>query len=252
MLVYLNRGLILEQAICTLIDEYIGTIKLNETFANFHTHVTLQHPFAHLFMETGLKAADHFPVIVVSTYEDDKPPEMDGLPPYMQGTELDAVGITESDIDTIMNINGKDGKPIPGIPLPANPESISILKNILETKEHVFGYSVRTYRKDSISIEIWAENAQIKNQIYEDLRLFVLGNLRHILTDKYEGYDLKIDSESINGQRSSAYNIDFGVVLFGANIRFEANYAVEQVLINTELEGLQREIILEDRKYAQV
>jgi hypothetical protein len=262
MLVYLNRGLILEQAICDLIDEYIKTIKLDKTYGNFQPHVTLQHPFAQVFLDRGVKAADHFPAVVISTYDDGKPPEMDGLPPQTQGMELDAVGITEEDIDTILAAREENGKPIPGIPVAANPESIKALREILKKQEEeiktayekkeiqeikearVFGYSVRTYRQDSISIEIWAENAQVKNQIYEDVRLFVLCNLRNLLTAKYGGYDPKIDDESINGQRSSAYNTDFGVVLFGACIRFEVNYAVEQLLINTELKELHREIIL--------
>jgi len=252
MLVYLNRGLILEQAVCDLVDEYLGAIKLNKTFANFQTRVTLQHPFAYLFTDEGAKAADHFPAVVIATYDDGKPPEMDGLPPQTQGSELDAVGITEGDIDAILNCGVRNGKPLPGVSIAANPESIKALREILKTRDRVFGYSVRTYRQDSIAVDIWAENAQVKNQIYEDLRLFILGNLRAVLMDRYGDYDLKIDDESVKGQRSSAYNIDFGVVLFGANIRFEANYAVEQLLINTELEELHREIILEDRKNGKV
>jgi len=251
MLVYLNRGLILEQAICDLLDEYIKTIKLEKTFANFQPHVTLQHPFSQVFLDDSAKAADHFPAIVVSTYDDGKPPEMDGLPPQTQGSAVDAVGITKDDIDTILAARGDEKNPVPGVPIAASPEAIETLRNILKSQKQVFGYSIRTYRQDSISIEIWAENAQVKNQIYEDVRLFVLGNLRNVLTDKYESYDLKIDDESINGQRSSAYNIDFGVVLFGACIRFEVNYAVEQILINTEFKELHREIVLKETNYGE-
>jgi hypothetical protein len=258
MLVYLNRGLILEQAICTAIEEYFQTTQIDKMYPNFHTHITLQHPFAHLFMEKSLKAADHFPAVIVSTYDDTKPLEMDGLRPITQGTsELDAVGITGEDIDIITDITEKitvkgqeKVRTIPGIPIVAAPEAIEALRQKLETQDRVYGYSVRTYRQDNISIEVWAENAQVKNQIYEDIRLFVLGNLRNILISKYKNNDLKIDEESIRGQRSGAFNIDFAVVLFGANIRFEVNYAIEQLLINTDLKELHREIVLEDTNYA--
>jgi hypothetical protein len=258
MVCYLNRGLILEQAVCAAIEEYLQAIRIDETFDNFHTHVTLRHPFAHLFTEKGAKAADHFPSVVVSTYDEWKPPEMDGLPPVMQGaSELDAVGISNEDIDSILDtnetveINGKQKTRVkPGIPIVASPAAIAAIRKTLAKQEAVYGYSVRTYRQDSISIEIWAENEQVKNQIYEDVRLFVLGNMRNILIEKYHNYDLKIDEESIKGQRSGAWNIDFAVVLSGANIRFEANYAIEQIFINTELKELHREIIVEGNNYA--
>ncbi|MDR0473421.1 MAG: hypothetical protein LBH43_07105 [Treponema sp.] len=249
----MNRGLILEQAICDLIDEYIQTIKLEKTYSkNFTPHVTLQHPFSQVFLDKGVNAADHFPAVIISTYDDEKPPEMDGLPPQTQGTALDAVGLTKGDIDIILSAREENGKPVPGIPIAANPELIEELRKILKKQDQVFGYSVRTYRQDSISIEIWAENVQVKNQIYEDVRLFVLGNLRNVLIDRYESYDLKIDDESIHGQRSSAYNIDFGVILSGASIRFKVNYAVEQILINTEFKELHREIILKEDNHVQI
>jgi hypothetical protein len=257
MLVYLNRGLILEQAVCSLLDEYIHTIQIDKTFKNFHTHVTLRHPFAHLFAEKDLKAADHFPAIVVSTYDEGKPSELDGLRPVMQGSsELDAVGINGEDIDVILDVEetvtvkGKKEKhQKPGIPIVASPDAIKTIRETLEKQDMVYGNSVRTYRTDNISIEIWAENEQVKNQIYEDVRLFTLGSMRNILFSKYENNDLKIDEESIRGQRSGAWNIDFAVPLAGANIRFEANYAIEQILINTELKELHREIIVEGKNY---
>jgi hypothetical protein len=256
MVCYLNRGLILEQAVCSILDEYLDGIQIDKTFNNFHAHVTLRHPFARLFMENGLKAADHFPSVVVATVDEGKPGELDGLRPQRQGTTLDAVGFSVSDIDAILDTketvtrNGKTAtRQKPGYPIVASEEAAAAIRKTLETQERVYGWSIRTYRRDSISIEIWAENEQVKNQIYSDVDLFVLGNLRDMLISKYENCDLKIDDESIQGQRSGAWNIDFAVVLSGANIHFEANYAVEQILINTELKELHREIIVEGGNY---
>jgi hypothetical protein len=258
MLVYLNRGLILEQAVCAAVEDYLHTRNIDKIFRNFHTHVTLQHPFAHLFLDKGGKTADHFPAVVISTDDDGKPPELDGLPPAAQGTELDAVGLSSDDIDAILDTNEtvvvgghEKMRSVPGVPIVADEESVKAVRDALKTRERVYGYAARTYRQDSISIEIWAENAQVRNQIYEDLRLFVVSNLRNILTSRYGNYDIKIDEESIRGQRSSAYNIDFAVVLFGANICFEANYAIEQIVIDTAWEQLRREIILEETNYAK-
>jgi hypothetical protein len=207
-------------------------------------------------MEKGLKAADHFPAVIVATSDERKPSELDGLRPQRQGTSLDAVGFNSDDIDAILGtkeivtINGKTiARQKPGYPIVTSEEAIAAIRKALETQERVYGWSIKTYRQDSISIEIWAENEQVKNQIYSDIDLFVLGNLRDILISKYGNCDLKIDDESVQGQRSGAWNTDFAVVLSGANIRFEANYAVEQILINTELKELHREIIVGGNNY---
>jgi hypothetical protein len=248
----MNRGLILEQAVCTAIDDYLDTVQIDEIFKNFHTHVTLKHPFAHLFMEKGESAADHFPCVVIATNDERKPHEMDGLPPEMQGVhELDAVGFTNKILDNILDIEEritKNDKSItrkkPGVPVVSSPAVIEALRKKLRDQDRVYGYSMRTYRQDSLSIEIWAENEQIKNEIYEMVRLFVIGDMRNILIERYKNNDLKIDDESIQGQRSGAWNIDFAVVLSGANIRFDVNYAVEQIFINTEWNMLHREIVI--------
>ena len=49
MYVYLNRGLILEQAICSLLHDYIDTLNLSNLYKNYHIDVTTEHPFAELF-----------------------------------------------------------------------------------------------------------------------------------------------------------------------------------------------------------
>jgi hypothetical protein len=247
MLVYLNRGLVLEAALCGLIEEYLHNIRINDTFVNFHTHTTLQHPFAHLFMDEGAKAADHFPAVVVATYDDGKPPELSGLRP-----EMCAISLSEPDLDTILDIDGPDGNPLPGVSVVANGDAAAYLKGLYsDERKELYGYSMRTYRQDSLSIEVWAENAVVKNQLYEDLRLYALGGMREFLADRYGDYDIKIDDDSIKGQRGSAYNIDFGTVLFGANLRFEAAYRVEQILINTDLDRLYTEVVLEGKNYVK-
>ena len=95
MICYLNRGLILEQAICALLKEYFESIHLENTYENFHVCVTNEHPFAELMFHSGLNAADSFPAVVVTTQEDRKPHNLDLPPTY------DAIGIGREDLETI-------------------------------------------------------------------------------------------------------------------------------------------------------
>jgi hypothetical protein len=73
-----------------------------------------------------------------------------------------------------------------------------------------------------------------------------MGNLRHILTaPKYEAHDVKMDDDTVNGQRSGAWNDQFDVALAGANITFDVNYAIEQIVLDTEIENPRRDLIQE-------
>jgi hypothetical protein len=249
VLVYLNRGLIIEQAVVDLVHKYLETMKIDEIYPQNHVHATLNHPFAYLFKEQGNKAADHFPAVVISTYDDDKDRELNALRPQTQGAELRPVEYTGEDIGQILNIyepepvNGKKVR-LPGVCAVASGESVNAIFKRLETKKCVYGYSLRAYRTDRVSVEIWAENIQVKNELYEQLRLFVLGDLRTRLAGKYQFFDPKIDDDTVRGQRSGVFNIDFGIVLAGADIQFEITYAIEQNVLDTDWDDIHREIII--------
>jgi hypothetical protein len=248
MVCYLNRGFILEQAIVSAVNDYFETIMADQFYSNFHVRATLDHPFAQLFnKEHGLNAADLFPVVVVSTYDDGKPPDLPMKP------EVVGRGFVKNEIDIItkvteeVTLNGKKKvRPIPGLCTVVAPEILEAIYARIGEKQIIYGFSVRLHRKDKISLEIWAENVQLKNELYEQLRLFDTGNLRHILTTpKYEVQDIKMDDDTVNGQRSGAWNDQFDVVLAGANLTFDVNYAIEQIVLDTEIENPRRDLITE-------
>jgi hypothetical protein len=249
MLCYLNRGLILEQAIVALIRDYFESLHLDNKYRNFHISVTTEHPFAELYLHDGSNASDSFPCIVVTTQEDGKPNEFSEL----GINETAAVGITESDLESIIRTTetytDKKGvsktRDIPGLCTIVDENTLNAIRETIAKQEYCYGYSIRTRRKDTAGIEIWAENVQLKNEIYEQLRLFVSGNLRFLLANRYPFFDIAIFDETIIGRRSNNYNFDFDVVLSGAHISLEINYCVEQLVLNTELSGMSREIITE-------
>ena len=110
---------------------------------------------------------------------------------------------------------------------------------------------MRIRRKDTLGFEVWAENAQLKNEIYEQLRLFITGNLSHLLEEKYPFFDIALFDNTIVGHRSNNYNFDFDVALSGAHIALDVNYCVEQIVLNTELTKVSKEIITEALNYGK-
>lgn len=251
MLCYLNRGIILEQAICAAIRDYFDNLHLENTYKNFHVSVTTEHPFCEFYFNEGLNASDSFPAIVITTQEDRKPAEFDELMPHVEGVGLDVNDveiITKTTEQVIKNGKTKTVE-IPGLCTVVDEKTLNAINETITRQGQVYGYSIRTRKKDSLGVEVWAENVQLKNELYEQLRLFITGNLRNILENKYPFFDIALFDNSVTGHRSNNYNFDFDVVLSGAHISFDVNYCVEQIVLNTDLTEVNSKIITEALNY---
>lgn len=240
MVCYLNRGLILEQAICRMVHEYFDKLHLDTKYKNFHISVTLDHPFAELYLHESLNTGDSFPAVVISTQEDNKPSELVELPIHTQYISID-----KNDLDIITNTKDERGKSIPGLCSVVDDDVLEELNKTIEKNGEAYGISFRSYHKDNINIEIWAENNQLKNEIYEQLRLYITGSFPEELAQKYSFFAPVIFDASFQGHRSNNYNFDFDVALSGAHISFDVNYCLEQILIDTDATSISGELITE-------
>ena len=134
---------------------------------------------------------------------------------------------------------------IPGLCTVVDEQTLAAIRETIKKQEYCYGFSVRTRRKDTINFEIWAENAQLKNEIYEQLRLFTASTLPITLEDKYAFFAPAVFDHTITGHRSNNYNFDFDVALNGAHISFDVQYCVEQIVLNTELTEITGEMVTE-------
>jgi hypothetical protein len=240
MIYFLNRGLILEQMVEKALETYFSLLRVDKYYKNFSVAITNDHPFAQLLLTdtSGKSAASLFPVIVVATESDIKPDELSNLTHFVEEIsvspeDLHAEGGMKSAIETRYQM--------------ITPKIMEELRAAMEAREdkRIFGTSFFIRRRDRISIEIWAENPQLKNELYELVRLFVGGFMNKYLTELYKGYfqelnnsgesPLVIFDSSVRGQRSNNFNIDFGIELVGGQITFDADYIIEQTVIDTEI-----------------
>lgn len=266
MIYYLNTGLIIEQALRDIIQTYIDRLHLDKVYSNFHISVINEHPFAHMIIDDNARANDSFPCIIITSNSDQKVPEMANVPP-----QVSAIGLTSDDFTNLINqskriktkINNKGEvvkvkkngefqyEPIPGYVFTIDDETIEKLKTVADDrsteteKGKVYGICTETRRRDRISVEIWSENNQLKNELYEQLRILFAGSLNYELTERYKMFDPCVFDNSVNGERSSNYNFDFDVVLTGSHITFEVDYNVESILLDTELNGIYKNIVTE-------
>jgi len=67
-------------------------------------------------------------------------------------------------------------------------ENLAALRETIKERGLVYGRIYSVHRRDRISIEIWAENGQVKDEIYKQLRMFLTGSFADVLSDTYEGF----------------------------------------------------------------
>jgi hypothetical protein len=226
MIYYFNKGLILEQEIVKAIKSYFSSLRLSDDYKNYSINITNEHPFDTLISNGETQSASLFPAIIVTTYEDVKPPQLNQL------TSTQSWTLEKSDIDEIIP-SGYD----------VVPEVVEEIREIMKERDHLYGACFFMYRQDRISIEIWSENIRLKNELYEKVRLFVCGMMKHLLQERYKS--IANFDDSIQGQRSNNFNYNFGVSLAGAQITFEVDYIIEQSIIDTELAGVNGDFLLE-------
>lgn len=262
MIYYLNLGFTLEQALVDIVKRYFDRLRLDTVYSNFHISVVNQHPFAHMVIDQNARCSDNFPAVVITTQRDSKPGDLMNMPPQTYSfectsEELDA--ILESQYRNKMKIdeNGelvpvvKGGliqrEQIPGYVIPFDPNAILKIKQIAESREDkkIYGLKIDNRRRDSVSIEIWAENNELKNQIYEQLRLLFSGTALFELQETYKFFGVDLLEHTISGERSSNYNYDFDTMLCGSHISFDVDYNVSQIIIDTEIDNTVKDLVVE-------
>ena len=268
MIYYLNLGFVLEQALVDVTKTYIDRLHLDTVYNNFHIQVTNEHPFAHMMIEDNTRAGDTFPAVVITSHSDGEVPDLANLMEMNYGVKLTSQDFTElfetaTRPKTRINentgeteiIRKRDGtvvrENVPGYVLIYDEERINYLKELADSRTvgeeqgGIYGIKIDSRRRDNISVEIWSENDQLKDELYEHLNLFFQCSLDRILHEKFKMFDCAIFGNKVSGERSSNYNFDFDVMLSGSHITFSVDYNVSQIILDTEIENITTEIFWE-------
>ena len=140
---------------------------------------------------------------------------------------------------------------MPGFILVYDAATVNKLKQVADSRKtedsdgYIYGIKSETRRRDKVSIEIWAENNQLKNELYEHIRLLLASTMNQTLSEYYSLFMPTIFDNSVNGERSSNFNFDFDCLLCGSHISFEVDYTVAQIILDTEVENTNYDLITE-------
>ena len=236
MLFYLNRPLILEQAIRDALIEYFEALKVSDLYKQWHVNITCEHPFS-LMLPSFTFNPSIFPSIVITSNSDSKPSELTNL------AEMQQLILEKKDLPLLKD-NG----------YMVCDEMLKELEKAFKTHDALMGVTNIIRRQEKIAIEIWSENIQLKNELYEMVRLFVTCGINKAMEREIKNNNLVVFDNTVQGERSGNYNYDFGVTLAGARITFDADYFIEQSIIDTELTDkseIEKRIIWEVKDYVK-
>lgn len=219
MLYFFNRPLILEQVIADAFKDYFEALKAQDMYANWSINVTVEHPFSVMLPEFTYNAS-LFPAIIISTESDEKPAELMNL------VETQAFVLEKTDIPLL----GDAGYMVCDALL-------ADLSQEFAQREQLYGITRIIRRQEKITVEIWSENIQLKNELYEHCRLFLAGGIHTALQHHKDTNNLVIFDHTLHGDRSGNFNYDFGVALAGSRLTFDAGYFIEQSIIDTKITG---------------
>lgn len=233
MVIYLDRGLVLENALVYLLRKHFEELKTSELYSNFSAKVTNAHPFADIFLHGADNASDSFPCIVITTESGNKTSDLVSLNPQVRGISFDKPALD-------WTLENQDR---PGFVCNVAKSDIEAMNAHFVDHQEIYGYRIMLRKTEKMSIEVWAENEQLKNELFEIVRLWVGCKMTRDLQRLLDGFDISMSDATVQEQRGNNYNLDFGLVLTGAHIGFDIDYSIEQITLDTEAENLDKDII---------
>jgi hypothetical protein len=207
---------------------YLRELRYSEMFPNHaNINVSNDHPFERLIGGEG-SAPDLFPAVTIVASNDGEVPGMGKnwttQTLYPQDIPADFDGELFYIVDSALND----------------------LRTVLAAKGSVHGVAHSSMWRDSASFELWAENLQVKNELYNLVVGFLTGPK---MLELKQAHDITVHSNSVQGQRSGYYNFDFGRTLYGGRVSFTVDYPVLQSVYDTdfgsiaEIEHSYREVL---------
>ncbi|MHA2426499.1 MAG: hypothetical protein ACXADB_00465 [Candidatus Hermodarchaeia archaeon] len=211
-----------ETSLVTSLKNFLETMGYSEIYPNFNqVRIGTIHPFSVLLAQAVLnepKSTNQFPSITI----------------YDSNLDEDAEVLADDIITfpfTAEHIATLDGYRQAGFIFVSDTGWQKISAKIAATGT-IIGIRKKYHTLHSIDFNIWAEN--------RDITSFLFDTVCHFITQKRidSHNDDGIDLGSISGRRSGDINLEFGSLLYGANMRVQAGMNHEATLFDTAIDTI--------------
>jgi len=137
----------------------------------------------------------------------------------------DSTSLVTEDLVEFKELASKDSQFI-------SPEGLQAIEDAITANGVVYGSRIMYKKTEVMKIDVTVDDeSDIKNRIFDLVMQFLVGQGQIDLNNDEK---IEIKTETIHGNRSGVYNIQFGRVLKGSTIQFDVNYDIVQVYYNTD------------------
>ena len=203
-----------EKVLVDALADYLRTTGYMEKYPNFSTvRVGVVHPFAILIFQSFQNetlSTDLFPSITVADSSDSRQALVIG----QSGEEIVYSAAEVFQVKTC-NENGS---------LFVSDAGIQALETATANGGKVAGVLRRYYMSHNMDFNIWADNRDIVSMLYELVQHFLVEYAEKVAEDARMDYQ-----GQLSGRRSGDVNVEFGSILYGANVTADVGVRSESV-----------------------
>ncbi len=220
MIIILSKVPSIEDILVAELSTYFDQLRFGELYRNFKTiRISLEHPFAIMWQQAKGNPGNAydgslFPSVTIMSGSDSKPGQLNGL------NILEPCTLEESDLATLSASGWQVAS-----------GAVTWLNEWFVDHGALKGRMGTAHKSDQVSIDVWSESIQLKNEIYGLLMMYLSGPNRVRIENSHA---ITIFDGTVRGQRSGNYNMDFGQLLYGAHIDFQVDYMMQQSLFDSE------------------
>lgn len=190
--------------------------KFSNLFPGVNLKISTDHPFVNLMQQsvpdTGKYDTTGFPCLTVIDTNFNKLVETPVAP--------ETVRLLPSLIDEIKA--GGRNKFI------MSKQALAELEAAFEGQEFLRAEGYQTLRRTQIAMEIWTTNKVQKDKTFDLVSAYLFGPNRF---SQHTDNEVIIEEESVTGEKSGIYNMDFGEILYGGMLRFTCAYSVGYYIV---------------------
>lgn len=218
---------VIEEILITRLEEYLmSDCKWASLYPNFpKIKISNEYPWVDYmvssdsitYFDLTKVSEDLFPAVTITTTNDSKSPQM--------FVDLRPVTMVAANLSDFIERSEEDGYLI-------SPTALTAVETHFDTYDILYGTNCIYQKRDTVTIDITVDDfSNVKNRLYDLISLYLLGEGAAQLKNDLE---IGIIHHTVSGNRSGAYNIEFGRTLRGASIQFDVDYKIEQVFYDTE------------------
>lgn len=227
MIIALSYAPVIEEILVAELISYLEKVRWNEMYPKFpNPRISNEYPWVP-YMNEGwpdLSSVSEtlFPsVTIVSSSDEESPRDV--------AVQLSATELTKDEFEAFKVLVSNDAYLI-------SQEAIDEMETYFESKDNLYGVKVCSSIRDHINMDIITDDpTNVRNRLYDLVKLFVKGPER---LEVFQSHGIEIMNGTISGSRTPEYNVEFGRVLRGSSITFQADYVIEQTFYNTDIETL--------------